>query len=147
MATTEPLGGTDKAPTSVSALPPALDHLAGVIERSRALLTLPDDGDDAGNPGYAEDTWHRAIDLLSQVAIRLLETLAVVVEGADVFPGSRGSIDFELRISDRRLLVSVPADPNVSIRYYGREATGGDSLNGLLKPGKPAKPLVAWLGA
>jgi len=69
MATTNPRPASETRLVSGFALPPALDHLADEIERSRVLLGLADDWDDAEQVicatgfgrGYREDPLLRAL--------------------------------------------------------------------------------------
>ena len=145
MATTRSRSGGPARAVSGRALPPALDHLGGELERSRRLLDLADDWDDEGSPGYDEATWDRAIGLLVRIATTLWDDHGIAVDGGDVFPGSHSNIDFELRTPGRRLLVSVPPEPGVPARYFGQDTTEVLKIKGQLEIGHPTGRLVAWL--
>jgi len=144
MATTNPRPASETRLVSGFALPPALDHLADEIERSRVLLGLADDWDDAGSPGYAEATWHRAIGFLVGTATRLWDERGVALDGADVLPGSRGGIDIELRTADRRLLISVSGDSSAPARYFGHDTRGTEKVKGYIHPDQASSFLVAF---
>lgn len=145
MSVTNPRPGGTALTVGVGALPEALAHLADEIDRSRELLSRPDDWDDAGSPGYAEATWDRAIGLLIELGTRLWIEHQVAPTGADVFPGSRGNIDVELRTLGPRLLVSIAPIPSAPIRYFGHRGDGADTLAGILQPAESRDRLVEWL--
>ena len=128
-------------------VPVVLERLAAEIEASRALLTLADDWDEAGSPGYAEETWRRAVRFLVWIATRLWEDHGRAIDEVDVLPGSRGNVDFEVRLPDRRLLVSVPADPAAPARFFGQGTTETDKTKGVLDPDDPSTRLLGWLAA
>jgi hypothetical protein len=129
------------------AVPANLERLAAEIEASRALLSLEDDWDEAGSPGYAEETWRRAIGLLIWISRRLWDDHGSDVEGVDVLPGSRGNVDFEIRVPNRRLLISVPADPAAPIRFFGQDTVGAGTTKGNLDLNETPTRLVGWLAA
>jgi hypothetical protein len=125
-------------------LPDVLDHVAAEIDDSRQLLRLADDWDDAGSSGYAEPTWERATRFLVEAVTRLWRDHGIAVDGVDLFPGSRGNIDVEMRTAGRRLLVSVPADAAISARYLGQAQTGG-TIKGTFDLDRPDDRLLGWL--
>ena len=129
------------------AVPAGLERLAAEIEASRALLTLADDWDEAGSPGYAEETWRRAVGFLVRIATRLWEDHGRAIDEVDVLPGSRGNVDFEVRLPDRRLLVSVPTDPAAPVRYFGQDAAQANTTKGVVGPDESAAMLIDWLAA
>ena len=119
--------------------------LAKGVLASRSLLDLEDDWDDRGSPGYAESTWLRAVDLLMRWADDLRSRYATHLSTADVVPGSAGHIGLELRTDRKRLLLSVPPVPDVSVRYYGHDATKTTTTKGTLDLTLPNDWLLAWL--
>ena len=126
-------------------LPEAIGQLAAEIERSRSLLELEDDWDEAGSPGYTEQTWRRAVDLLVRVATDAWEHHGARVEAVDIVPGDNGSIGLEWRVPGHELVITVPADPTKEAPFYGDDGKGGGKLKGTLITGKPNRWLSAWL--
>lgn len=145
MSTTGPRAVDRLGVTADIALPDVLDHVAAEIADSRKLLRLANDWDDAGSPGYAEPTWDRATGLLAETVARLWRNHGIVADGADVFPGSRGSIDFEVRTAGRRLLVSVSADATIPARYLGQVGAEGATIKGTVDVDRPDDRLLGWL--
>lgn len=125
-------------------LPEPLAHLAGEIERSRSLLDLEDDWDGEGSPGYTEQTWRRAVDLLVRVATDAWRHWRVAVDAVDVVPGAAGGIGLEWRAPAHELLVRIPADPTADAPYYGDDGEGGGKIKGTLVTDKPNRWLAAW---
>ena len=142
---TNPYAGVRPRLVHGFAVPAALERLAAEIEASRALSILADDWDEAGSPGYAEETWRRAVGFLVWIATRLWEDHGDAVAEVDVLPGSRGNVDFEIRLPDRRLLVSVPVDSSAPVRYFGQGAAETDKIKGVLDPEDPPVWLLGWL--
>lgn len=126
-------------------MPDLLDHVAAEIDDSRKLLLLSDDWDDAGSPGYAEPTWARATGFLVEIVTQLWRDHDIAVDGVDVFPGSRGGIDIEVRVARRRLLVSVPADAAILARYLGQSEVRGATIKGTFDLDRPDDRLLVWL--
>jgi len=126
-------------------LPGDLAHLAAEIEQSRSMLSLPDDWDEEGSPGYAEATWHRAVALLVQNATRLWRQDRVSVQAPRVRKGPEGSIDLDWRAPDRELLINVPADPAEPATYYGDDGAGGHRIKGALDTSADNRWLLRWL--
>jgi hypothetical protein len=119
--------------------------LADEVLASRSLLDLDDDWDDRGSPGYAASTWLRAVDLLIRVAEGLRSHHATRLATADVLPGSSGHVGLELRTDRKRLLLSVPPVPDVSVRYYGHDTAKTTTTKGTLDLTLPIGWLLAWL--
>lgn len=154
-----PLGGwtplQSVAPTTLSPskvvrvqgfqLPEAIGHLATEIERSRSLLELADDWDEAGSPGYEEETWRRAVDLMVRIATHTWKEHRVRVESVDIVPGANGSIGLEWRVPGHELLINVPADPAQEALYYGDDGDGGGKQKGTFRTEKPNRWLSMWM--
>ena len=126
-------------------LPAALRHLAVEIERSRSMLDLPDDWDEAGSPGYAEATWERAVGFLVRNASWLWRDYGVPIQAPRIRKGPDGSIDLDWRTPGHELLVNVPADPNESATYYGDDGAGRHQVKGSLDTSAPNQWLLMWL--
>ncbi|MGH2531681.1 MAG: hypothetical protein ACRDJW_05185 [Thermomicrobiales bacterium] len=126
-------------------VPRALAQVATEVERSRTILDLEDDWDNAGAMGYAEDTWRRAVELLVRIAAAAWEEHGTRVEDIFVSPGDRGSIDLEIRTAGHELLMTVPADEDAEVRFYGDDGTWGSKQKGSFPIIKPNRWLAAWL--
>lgn len=126
-------------------LPTAIGHLSGDIDRSRTLLELADDWDEAGSPGYAEETWRRAVDLMVRIAITTWENHHVRVDSVDIVPGANGSIGLEWTAPGHELLITVPADPAEEAVYYGDDGSGGNRQKGSFRVDRPNRWLSTWM--
>lgn len=126
-------------------VPGGLAHLAAEIERSRSLLSLRDDWDEEGSPGYAEATRHRAVALLLHNATRLWQQDRISVQAPTVRKGPAGSIDLDWRMPNRELLINVPTDPVESATYYGDDGSGGHRIKGALDTSADNRWLLRWL--
>lgn len=116
--------------------------LMDVITESRSLLDLQDDWDGLGSPGYGVATWNSAVDLLVDIASQLRDRYGILLQSAEVLPGSRGNIDLELCTTNRRLLISVPADSLA--RYYGHDQAERNTTKGTFDLSMSNRWLVAW---
>lgn len=127
------------------ALPAAIRHLSSDIERSRSLLALADDWDEAGSPGYAEEAWRRAVNLMVRIATDAWQSHGVRVESVDIVPGANGSIGLEWRVPAHELLITVPDDPTEEAVYYGDDGNGGSRQKGSFPIEKPIRWLSTWM--
>jgi hypothetical protein len=126
-------------------IPAALNELAAEIERSRTILDLEGDWDEAGSPGYTEETWRSAIDLLVRIASAAWKQYRVRFETIFLSPGEKGSIDIELRAQGHELFITIPADRGQEATYYGDDGNWGSKQKGTFPLNKPNAWLAAWL--
>lgn len=119
--------------------------LADEVADSESLLALEDDWDGEGSPGYSAETWQRGVALLLEIASHLRDVHHLRLSEAEVMPGSYGNIDIELRLPDRMLIFSVPADQDLPVRYYGHDASRRNTTKGLLDLGAGSQWLSGWL--
>lgn len=119
--------------------------LADEVADSESLLTLKDDWDGEGSPGYLAETWQRAVSLLLEIASHLRDAHHLRLSEVEIMPGSYGNIDIELRLPDRMLIFSVPADHDSPVRYYGHDASRRNTTKGLLDLGAGSQWLSGWL--
>ena len=122
-------------------IPAELNELATEIERSRTILDLEDDWDEAGSPGYTEETWRSAIELLVRIASAAWKQYRVRLETIFLSPGEQGSIDIEFRSRGHELFITVPADKGREATYYGDDGNWGSKQKGTFPLSKPN----AWL--
>lgn len=131
----EVIGGVD--------IPPELDYLVGVIQESRKILTLGEDWDGEGSPGYSEQTWERAVRLLVNSALNFQKERANRVPAPAIHHGPEGGIDLYWSTPTRRLLVNVPADPGNVATYYGSDDR--TEVKGRLDMPRTDLWLMVWL--
>lgn len=120
-------------------------RLAHTISESEYLLSLESDWDDAGSPGYAEQTWHRAVCMLVKIAEQLRDIDVSPFRSAAILPGPDGDIDLEVRSRRRRLLLSVPVDSEEPIQFFGHDEARTFTLKGMLNEKLPNRWLAEWL--
>lgn len=127
--------------------PDALRQLKTAIERSRVILTLGDDWDDEGSPGYKEATWKRATDYLKRQALVCWRMHDIAIPAPRISPGPNGSIDMHWETASYELLANVPEDPSTPASFYGDDF-GALRISGTFDPdANPAGhlALVSWL--
>jgi hypothetical protein len=106
-------------------LPAEINSLREAIEKSRYILELRDNWDDAGSIGYSESTWNRAQSFLMRNALKLWRAHKMRFDAPRILPGPEGSIDLHWKTADRELLINVPARARESIAYYGDDIREG----------------------
>jgi hypothetical protein len=119
------------------------EQLDNEIEASRYILNLQEDWDENGSPGYSEETWNRAIQLL-RAAVSEMRLLWDVRYNyiPSILPGPNGSIDLHWKTEHSELLINVP--PIGKATFYGDDY--GDSVvKGSFDPAAPRVALFAWL--
>jgi hypothetical protein len=105
-------------------LSPEINSLREAIEKSRYILELKDDWDDAGSIGYSEATWNRAQTFLLRNALKLWRSHKVCFQPPKIQPGPEGGIDLYWKTDDRELLITVPGGGE-PIAYYGDDLREG----------------------
>jgi hypothetical protein len=129
-------------------VPSVINDLRSAIQDSRVLLTLEDNWDDEGSPGYSDSTWHRAESFLIQNAIHLWRRHKMCFDAPKIQPGPSGSLDLHWRTRHRELLINVPANPEEPISYYGDNKDDGtlDAVRGKrLDSSSDAEWIFLWL--
>jgi hypothetical protein len=99
--------------------------LTDAVWRSRTILSLNDDWDEQGSPGYSEQTWKRAIQFLLRNVTLVWRRHRVPVPVPRILPGPEGSIDLHWRTPARELLINIPASPEEAASYYGDDIEEG----------------------
>jgi hypothetical protein len=120
-------------------------ELLAAVERSRDMLQLEDNWDTEGSPGYREETWRRAVQLLSDYASEAARLLQTHLPVPRIRIGPDGSIDIHWQSTNRELLLNVPADEQEPPVYYGDNRAGGEHVEGELAPPVVKKWLLMWL--
>jgi hypothetical protein len=124
--------------------PRELAHTENAIEQSRRILELPDNWDDEGSPGYASETWERAVRFVRTNARRLWDDRELRVEAPAINHGPDGSIDIHWRKGGRILLINIPPQADTPAEYYGRNDRGHE-VKGTLDTSEPNHWLMMWL--
>ena len=129
-------------------LPPDINSLRDAIDKSRYILELKDDWDDAEGVGYSEPTWNRAQSFLMRNALKLWRSHKICFDAPRILPGPEGSIDLHWKTADRELLINVPARSQESIAYYGddnREGTENAIRGKDLESSTDGEWIFLWL--
>lgn len=117
------------------------------IERSLGILDLHDDWDGEGSRGYDRSTLDVAADLLESIVEGIPTILSGGISTAELLPGPDGSIDIELVLGDRRLLINVSREADAPALFYGHGPDRHSPIKGEL--GRETRPrfLSEWLVA
>ena len=118
--------------------------LLEALEKSKAILDLPNDWDDAGSPPFKVGTWERMRQLLLVHAGLGWQRSGLMIPVPRILPGPDGSIDLHWKTPRRELLINVPEDSREPITYYGDDF-GDDRKKGTIQPGTLHPGLFAWL--
>jgi hypothetical protein len=121
-----------------------LDELSREIHAARKLLTLGDDWDGEGSPGYSEATLDRAACFLRHHMRWAWEKYGVWLLAPRILPGPSGSIDIHWETRHYELLVNIPTDPSAPATFYGDDY-GKSSIKGMFNPSAFNFGLVTWL--
>ena len=113
------------------------------IERSRYILTLPENWDGEGSPAYKRKTWDRAVNFIRREARALWKATGLYLPTPEINHGPRGSVDIDWTVRDRALLVNVPEDTKSPCEYYGRSKCG--DARGQICLNHNNAPLLQWI--
>jgi hypothetical protein len=125
--------------------PPWLSDLVSLFEESADILDLGDDWDGEGSPAFSEDTWRRAEAFLLGGALRAWDQSGVTTPTPALLPGPEGSISFCWQLPERYLLVTIPAQLQAPIRFYGDNGAGASSIRGDIQGSADNAWLFVWL--
>lgn len=124
---------------------PWLSELVSLFEESADILNLEDDWDGEGSSAYSEATWQRAEAFLIGGAVRAWKQSGLVTPTPALLPGPEGSVSLCWQLPDRYLLVSIPAQPEASIRFYGDNGAGTSGIKGDIEDAADNSWLFLWL--
>lgn len=124
---------------------PWLSDLVSLFEESADILELDDDWDGEGSPAYSTATWQRAEAFLLGGAMRAWEQHGIVTPTPALLPGPEGSISLCWQLPDRYLLVSIHAQPEAPIRFYGDNGAGASSIRGDVQDAADNAWIFLWL--
>jgi hypothetical protein len=127
-------------------LPDALRPVAERLERSRAMLALADDWDGEGSPGYAEETWRRAAELVVNAATAHRRLRGGEAPAPIITKGDEGSIDVQWRAPQRNILINVPAALDEPVTFYAHDDKNPQrDFGGELDASAGNEQLLVWL--
>lgn len=127
-------------------VPNHLAHFVPAMERSRAMLDLEDDWDGEGSPGYAEETWRRAVGIALESAKHAPSAPQEPLPTPAFSKGPDGSVDVLWRANAKRVMINVPAEAGEPITYHGFDRDNARrEIKGLLDPTDANGWIVAWL--
>lgn len=109
-----------------------------------ALLSLKEDWDGEGSPGYSPKTWQRMSSFLEAHCAHLVKTCGISTPIPQILPGPSGSIDLLWKAESFELLLNVPADSTVPASFYGDDR-GSISIKGKLDTSKINQGFLQWL--
>jgi hypothetical protein len=122
-----------------------MTDLIAAIETSRYLLAFGDNWDENGTIGFTELTWKRAAQVLINVVTEVARTQGVTATSTEILPSSAGGLDIDVRLKDRELLISIPADPAKPARFYGDDGRGDVQVKGTLDTSNIPEWLSMWM--
>ncbi len=122
-----------------------LPHLEAEIEAAaQRILSLDDDWDGEGSPGYDEATLGRAIEFLRTQIRGMWEIYGVEVPVPQINPGPDGSIDIHWKRVSWELLVNIPKEEQPCATFYGDDY-GTGTIKGSIDTTHPSLGLLTWL--
>ncbi len=119
-----------------------------LLRKSREIMSRPQDPSDDLGPVSTEQTWYRAVDILTAHARWVWKNTRIKVKPPVILDGPKGSVDIYWEPAPYGLLLNVPPNPQEAATYYGDDAKKPDSnhTSGKIDPKKLIDPgLLAWL--
>ena len=129
-------------------LPTDLSPISDAIENSKVIFNRPPDPSDDLALRCSQETWRRAIKILTDHALSVWEKAKTVIRSPVISAGPDGSVDLYWTAEPYGLLLNVPADPTQPATYFGDDATNPDSnrTSGKLNSSKLIDPgVLMWL--
>ena len=126
-------------------IPGALNSVAESVRASRSIIDLEDDWDGEGSPGYDEAVWERAGRFVLNNALQLWRESGRVIRPPDIFPGPDGSLDLLWESGEATLLVNVPPQPDMPVKWFGSLKDGTESTKGTMDASGRNLRLMTWL--
>ena len=124
---------------------PVFERLEEAIGESKRILEIevaPDDGIDVQ---YSEETWKRSVKLLRKLAAMFWEDNGTFLPVPSFGPADAGSIDLFWELKSLTLLINVPADPAITVTFYGRRLEASKISGALERNDTEPRHLTGWL--
>lgn len=140
--------GKDASQRVLPFLPTDMSPISDAIENSKAIFSRPPDPSDDLALTCSQETWWRAIKILTDHALAVWEKAKAVIRSPVISAGPDGSVDLYWTAKPYGLLLNVPADPTQPATYFGDDATNPDSnrTSGKLDSTKLIDPgVLMWL--
>lgn len=106
----------------VGNVPNKLSYLIPTIEKSKSILLLEEDWDDAGATKYEEQTWVAAIKFLLDYANTLHRDFNIDIDVPKIYHGPRGSIDLLWEMPTYIFLINVKGNGEDAVFYADNQA-------------------------
>lgn len=113
---------------TVATLPDELKDLASAVEKSKYMLELGNNFDDAGSPAYSEDTWEKAVIFITNYACWLFDIFGKIIATPKIYHAPEGSVDLYWENERFNLLINIPAGGEPATFYgdnYGSQVIEG----------------------
>ena len=107
---------------AIGNIPDNLTHLIPAIEKSKSILLLEDDWDDAGATKYDERTWVAAIKFLLDYANTLYQDFNIEIDVPKIYHGPRGSIDLLWEMPTYVFLLNIKENGEDAVFYADNQA-------------------------
>jgi hypothetical protein len=106
-------------------------HITAAIEKSKYILDLDDDWDDAGSPKYDTNVWQAAVDFLRSYSKQLYQ-FNIKIEAPRIYNAPNGSIDLLWENDKRTILINITANAEDAI-FYADDNIGHQKNKGSFK--------------
>jgi hypothetical protein len=131
---------------TAQAMSAALSHIETQIEASRYILSLGDDWDDEGAPGYRIETWERATGFVRATAREFMQLTGRIAPAPRISNGPDSSVDILWQLGARELLINIPDAPDTPADFYGHNGPSGSfTVQGIFPSSSPQSWLLMWL--
>lgn len=107
---------------AIGNIPDNLAYLIPSIEKSKSILLLEEDWDDAGATKYEEQTWVAAIKFLLDYANTLHQDFNIDIDVPKIYQGPRGSIDLLWEMPTYIFLINVKENGEDAVFYADNQA-------------------------
>ena len=127
--------------------PMAKSTLADEVKRAQQIVSLEDDWDGEGSPGYAQDTFDRAVEVLDRYANAVRKRCGRSLPVPTIGAGPDGTIDIYWDTATWALLFNIPVNSNDPVTYSGKQSDSRTIKGNLTDAEDKIAGVVAeWVG-
>lgn len=119
--------------------------IAHSIKESEWLKELQDDWDGQGSLAPTMYAIHQSKKFLVENSTIFVHMHGHQVVAPDISIGPEGTIDIHWQLQERELLINFPSNPQDTIKYYGDDGRGSESIKGEFSVHSPSQFLFVWL--